>query len=274
MQHGLARKYSTVKPSLLFLPFFLLITIALILKILGVWNIEGYIMFQEPAFFHINHLMGQYATLMYNLTQMGDALIFLSLISIFIINKPILCEALVSGLLVSLLASTLLKSIFSVPRPAAVFDHNDFIIVGKVLSGHNSLPSGHSMTAFVILTILMYTFLPKKLIHKFFYILIFLLTGLILAFTRVGVGAHYPLDVIFGGIVGYICGLVGIFIAKRYEVGGWIVNKKYYPFFMLVFGVGCFMLYKKIMHENLLIFYIAFVSLFFSLYKIIKAYAK
>ncbi|MCT6716620.1 phosphatase PAP2 family protein, partial [Staphylococcus aureus] len=88
-----------------------------------------------------------------------------------------------------------------VPRPAAVFDNNSFTVIGKTLSGHNSLPSGHSITIFTILTVLLFSFMPKKLNYKIIWITTFTFAGLMIAFTRVGVGAHYPLDVIAGGIL-------------------------------------------------------------------------
>ena len=50
-----------------------------------------------------------------------------------------------------------------------------------------------------------------------------------IAFTRVGVGAHYPLDVIAGAILGYLSGILGIFINQKYKTWTWISDKRYYP---------------------------------------------
>jgi len=93
-------------------------------------------------------------------------------------------------------------------------------------------------------------------------------------FTRVGIGAHYPLDVITGSVVGYISGLAGIFISQKYKIWSWINNKKYYPIFMLLFLVCCIAIINKIINENLIIFYFTLASLVASLYKIIKMYVK
>ena len=100
------------------------------------------------------------------------------------------------------------------------------------------------------------------------------MVGLIIVFTRVGVGAHYPLDVIIGSIVGYISGLIGIFISQNYKIWHWVNNKKYYPFFMVLIIVSCVALINKISNENLVLFYLALISLFVSLYKIIYVYVK
>ena len=34
------------------------------------------------------------------------------------------------------------KSYFSMPRPAAVVEHTEFVIIGEALIGHSSLTSG------------------------------------------------------------------------------------------------------------------------------------
>ena len=266
--------YLRLKPSLFFLPVFLLITIVLFLYNQDSLSTDGYIRIQKESFFFINYYLGQYPNLQFNLTQLGDDLIFLSLLSILIIYMPKIWESLISSLLLSLVSSYLLKKIFSVPRPAAVFDHNSFVIVGKTLSGHTSLPSGHSITIFAILTILLFAFIPSKAVYKICWCFFIILIGSILVFTRVGVGAHYPLDVVIGGIIGYISGLAGIFISRKYTMGAWINNKKYYPIFILLFVFCGISLINKIMIENLTIYYFSLLFLTISLYKTIIIYVK
>jgi len=266
--------YSRIKPSLFFLPLFLLIAIVLFLYSKGALCTDKYIQIQKSSFFFINSHLGQYPNLEYNLTQLGDALIFLSFFSILILYVPKIWEALLSSLLVSILLTCPLKSVFKVPRPDAAFNSDTIIIVGKALCGHNSLPSGHSITVFTILTVLLFALMPKELKSKILWTLLIITAGLIIVFTRVGIGAHYPLDVIIGGIIGYISGLLGIFISRKYRIWNWINNKKYYPIFILLFVICGISLICRIIHENLIIFYFAFVSLAVSLYKIITVYVK
>jgi len=274
MNISVINNYSKLKSFLFFLPLFFLITIVLFLYSKGALCADKYVQIQKDSFFFINYHLGQYPNLEYNLTQFGDALIFLSFLSIFIIYTPKIWEALLSSLLVSLLLSCPLKSVFAVPRPGVVFNKDSVIIVGKALCGHNSLPSGHSITIFTILTVLLFAFMPKVLKFKILWIFVFITVGYILAFTRVGVGAHYPLDVIIGSIIGYISGLSGIFISRKYKIGAWINNKKYYPIFILLFVISCILLINRIINDNLIIFYFAFTSLAVSLYKIITVYVK
>jgi membrane-associated phospholipid phosphatase len=205
---------------------------------------------------------------------MGDALIFLSFLTLLLLYVPKVWESLLSALLVSAIFSNVLKNIFAVPRPAATFDNNSFVIIGEKLTGHNSLPSGHSMTVFTILTVLILAFLPKKWNTKILWSFLMISIGLLLAFTRVGVGAHYPLDVLSGSNIGIISGLSGIFISRKYPIWSWINNKKYYPIFILLFIICAVVVIKKISDTGLIIFYLTLISLIVSLYQLIYAYVK
>ncbi len=70
-----------------------------------------------------------------------------------------------------------------------------------------SFPSGHSQTVFTAATVLGYIY--KKSMWIFF--LIALLSGI----SRIYVGAHYPLDVLAGGIIGVGISIATIYIFKK-----------------------------------------------------------
>lgn len=266
--------FKKLKFSILFIPIVLILMIVSFLYTKDAWSIEGYIAVQKELFFELNTLLAPYPILENNLTQMGDALIFLSLLSLLIIYAPKLWEALLSASLFSLLFSITLKKVFAVPRPAAVFDQNSFSIVGRVLTGHNSLPSGHSITVFTILSVLLIAFMPRKTTYKIVWITAIILLGLMLISSRVAVGTHYPLDTVFGGLIGCVSGLLGIFFSRKFRLWNWINSKKFYPIFIVLF-VGCgIALIQKISKENLLVFYLALTALLFSLYRMITIYVK
>ncbi len=274
MNENVIYNYSKLKPSLFFLPISLLIATALFLYTQGSLHTDKYIQVQKDCFFFINYNLGQFPHVIYNITQLGDASIILSFLSIFILYAPKIWESLISASLVSIIFSSVLKNIFLVPRPAVVFDNDSFIIIGKAAVGHASLPSGHSITVFTTLTILLFGFMPGKLAGKILWIPAIIIMGLIIAFTRVGVGAHYPLDVIIGSIIGYISGLTGVFISRKYKIWAWISNKKYYPVFILLMLACAVSLISQIINEHLIIFYLALISLVVPFYKIVYAFIK
>lgn len=274
MNASVTTNYSKLKLSLFFLPLFLLITIVLFLYSQDSLNANKYIQIQKDCFFFINHNLGQYPNIIYNLTQLGDASILLSFLTIFFLYAPKIWESLLSASIVSLLFSSVLKNLFLVPRPSEVFDNHSFVIVGKTAVGFASLPSGHSITVFTTLTVLLFAFMPQKVKYKILWVFSIVIIGLIIVFTRVGVGAHYPLDVIIGSTVGYISGLIGIFISRKYKIWNWVNNKKYYPIFILLILICVISLITKIISENLIVFYLALISLFISFYKIIYVYTK
>lgn len=268
------KNYSRLKPSLFLLPSVFLILIVVLLYQQDALSIDKYIQVQKNGFIFLNSKLALFPRIMFNLTQLGDEVVLISFLGIFIIYAPKMWECLISASLISCIICTSLKEILSVPRPAAVFDHHSFVIIGNALTGHNSLPSGHSITVFTVLTVLLYAFMPQRLNYKILWCIFIIVTGLLLVFTRVGVGAHYPLDVIMGGTIGYISGLLGIFINEKYPIWAWINNRKYYPIIILFFLFCCISLVSRMLDDHLIIFYLSLITLVISLYRIINVYVK
>lgn len=266
--------FTNVKLNLLFLPSLLLIIILFILFKQNAFSIEAYVDVQKELFFYLNKSLAALPDLQYNLTQLGDALILFPLFAAFIIYAPRFWGALLMSSVITLIVSYLLKKFFAVPRPAAMFDNDSFVIIGKALTGHTSLPSGHSITTFTIITLLLFVFMPKKNILKIVWSIFIVFLGFVIVFSRVGVGAHYPLDVVFGSIIGYVCALVGILISNNLNWCNWVKNKKYYPILMLLVVIWMFLIGQKIYENSLLIFYISFFSLLTTFFLMLKIYAK
>lgn len=236
--------------------------------------INTYLASQKNIFLTLNENLSVYPNLAYNITYLGDALVLFSFVFIFLIIAPKLWEALVTASLLTLVSSAILKTIFGMPRPAAALDNETFIIIGRTLKGNTSLPSGHTMTAFMFITILLFAFMPKKTIYKILWITALILIGFTIGLSRVAVGAHYPLDVLIGCTLGYIMAVLGIIISLKLNFLQWMKNRKYYPIIMLILSFWAYLVILKLIKQNLPIFYISLLAIIVTFSIILIKYVK
>lgn len=116
--------------------------------------------------------------------------------------------------------------------------------------------------------------LYKTLIFRILNILIFIKLGLFLSFTRVGVGAHYPLDVIVGSILGFLSAIIGVLINRKFPIWSWISHRRCCPFFIILFVCCIGILVKKLTEHHLPIYYLSLVSLVFTSFLMFKKYVQ
>ena len=275
LDNKVINNFSNTRLSFLFPAVLLLFVIIFMLLKESVFNVNEYVETQKDLFFYFNSRLSKLPNLQFNLTQLGNPIISLPLLTVFILYAPKLWDAVLTSSIIGGLLSILLKRLFAIPRPAAMFDNDSFVIIGKTLaSTHSSMPSGHSIIIFIIITILLFAFMPKELKLKIFLTFFILTLGLIIAFSRVGIGAHYPLDVVIGSAIGYISAVVGIVINNNVSWWTWLKNKKYYPILILLLTIWILAIISEIIINNLLIFYFSLIALIITLYLIIDIYAK
>lgn len=156
-----------------------------------------------------------------NLTLLGDAAISVLILSLLIIYRPQAWAALVCSVPAAGIFSNVGKKLASMPRPGTVLEHADFNIIGSAVTGHTSFPSGHSISSFAVAIAVIATLvvLPKTRND-----LIILVGAIALAtmmcLSRVAVGAHWPIDTLIGGALGWISGLTGAYWASK-QTGWW-----------------------------------------------------
>lgn len=144
------------------------------------------------------------------ITYMGDALFALSALLLLQRRPEILWLGLLAALF-STLASNGIKDLFVAARPGSVLPPDSFRLVGPMYFSRG-FPSGHAITAFTLAGTLGCFATPK--IRR-----TLMVAALVVAFTRVGVGAHWPADVLAGAAVGCGCVRLAAFIAPRLSWG-------------------------------------------------------
>src|SRR4030043_967795 len=143
----------------------------------------------------------------YLITYFGSGLIMIRFVLVLYKIKKEKILPVVFSYLISGLAVQVMKYFWSVPRPAALFDH--IHIVGETLRTA-SFPSGHTATALALFYVLSQ---GKNIRLK----TLFLILALSVGYSRVYVGAHFPLDILVGVIVGYLSGYISMKYNKFFD---------------------------------------------------------
>lgn len=167
----------------------------------------------EALFLWLNGLMAQGGdTLWSHLTMLGDASLALLFILPLLGRRPDLAWQLVLAALFATLWSHGMKEMFSSLRPPAVLPAGSFHLIGPSLE-HNSFPSGHTTTIFVLAGLLCLQSLNWRI--KTLMLSLAVLVGL----SRIACGVHWPLDVLGGMFGGWLSAVAAVALGRRWQVG-------------------------------------------------------
>ena len=104
------------------------------------------------------------------------------------------------SLLLAGIIAACLKLIFHSPRPYTVLDHVRQLTVP---TEPNSFPSGHSASTVSIITVLVWKLRENRLI-----VVLLIAFAVLVGFSRIYCGVHYPFDVVTGAAAGVVSGVV------------------------------------------------------------------
>lgn len=138
-----------------------------------------------------------------NITFLGDTMVALAILLLFSFRFPHLVLAIIVAAVVGTLLTHGLKGVLSTLRPPGILSAGDFILIGPGFK-NDSLPSGHTVTAFITAVLL-----TRTVQLSFYKWCIIAMAGLI-GVSRVICGVHWPLDVVLGAAIGVFSGWVGL----------------------------------------------------------------
>lgn len=104
------------------------------------------------------------------------------------------------------------KLLLNWPRPAAVLPLDQLHVIGDVLR-HDSFPSGHTVTAFTLAGCWVLAAPPSR---RWRAAAVALPLATAVGLSRVAVGAHWPLDVAAGALLGWTVAWAGHAAARRW----------------------------------------------------------
>lgn len=148
-------------------------------------------------------------------TYLGDGIFFAIVcvaVLIYDYRKGILI--ILGGLLQMIIVRGLKWYVFpQTPRPSMFLaltmpDHPIHYVDGEVINSIDSIPSGHTATAFTLFTLLVLLIFYKKPLVSF----ICFLAAFLVGFSRVYLMQHFVFDVFFGSFIG----VVSAFVVHQY----------------------------------------------------------
>jgi membrane-associated phospholipid phosphatase len=121
---------------------------------------------------------------------------------------------LVAVLILVAITSQGLKTLFYRERPFTTYPLIEKLSEG----GGSSFPSGHTLEAFAMATALSLLFSKKKIVIPVY------LWAILVAYSRMALGVHYPSDVLAGIIIGTFIGWIVPWVFNRFNSRGKINN--------------------------------------------------
>jgi len=151
---------------------------------------------------------------MFLLTHLGDGLILTSLLALISVRKyPAMVINMILAVIILGLLGQLLKNTWfeGWDRPFRIFDSlAEVHSVAGYRMFHNSFPSGHSIVVSAVISTYVFSSRPGLVLQA-----VLALAVMVISYTRIYVGVHFPGDVLVGTLIGL--------------VGAWLLALTIYP---------------------------------------------
>jgi membrane-associated phospholipid phosphatase len=142
---------------------------------------------------------------MWLMTQLGNMLVaFIAASILFILKYRGLAIEIILGTLTLWLLVEVIKALSDRERPFHILDNAR--VIGWREKG-NSFPSGHTTQIFFLATLLIHHFQLGVGVSIILYAV-----AVLVGFTRIYIGAHYPRDVIAGFVLGSVWGILATLV--------------------------------------------------------------
>ncbi|MEA4956999.1 putative undecaprenyl-diphosphatase YbjG [bioreactor metagenome] len=164
------------------------------------------------------------------ITNLGSSTIVFTIVTILLIygilkNNVKIKRIAIIGLIALIITTTIifiLKISINEPRPFISLKYVNLLIIEN---DPYSFPSGHSGNIFAFATAFGLNWKLKIKEKSFKLAWILFPIGILVCFSRIYIGVHYPFDILFGAIIGTFGGLIATMIVNKYIENRLFKNK-------------------------------------------------
>ena len=157
-------------------------------------------------------------------SYIGDGFfaLLLAIIFFFVLKKRKLAVILLIAYLSTGIVTQIIKRLIHLPRPGNYFYPKKFpfFIDSIIYAGNNSFPSGHTVTAFALASVL--ALFTIKIGHQG----LLLFAAILVGFSRIYLCQHFPVDVISGSFIGIAGGILSVYFCRNIDENKLILLKK------------------------------------------------
>lgn len=152
------------------------------------------------------------ASIWASITLFGDALTVSVMLLLFARKYPHIVWAGVMGALLTTVIVQSLKHSLVLPRPPLILSPEEFTLIGPEYQ-QASFPSGHSTAIWVLASVWLFG------AYRRVKAVLLMSIAAMVSLSRVMVGAHWPVDIAAGALLGWLGGWSGTWMACRWRWG-------------------------------------------------------